>query len=124
MYYAYETNDLLDSSSGGIAPKQRKMPSMVLLLDNPFGQLTSAHLLQPMFKLAEKLDIQLISLTDIRSDLIANMHPQIVAMGVHRIHTDSNVQEIIDMNVDKEPKEQIGMARFSLEQSSLDLFSE
>lgn len=123
MYYAYDF-------SGYTVEKQQKVPSMLLLLDNPFGQITSAHLLQPMFQLAEKLDIQLISLTDIRSDVIANMHPQIVAMGVHPIHTNSNVQEIIDMEVEKKPKdpnepnEQISMARFALEQSSLDLFSE
>lgn len=117
MYYAYDF-------SGDTVEIQQKVPSMLLLLDNPFGQITSAHLLQPMFQLAEKLDIQLISLTDIRGDVIANMHPQIVAMGVHPIHTDSNIQEIIDMEVEKKPKEQIGMARFVLEQSSLDLFSE
>lgn len=123
MYYAYDLTNLSEV-------KQRKAPSMLLLLDNPFGQLTSPHLLLPMFQLADKLDVQLISLTDIRGDVIANMHSEIVAMSVYPIHTDSNIHEIIDAEVEKKPNEQIeklekiGMARFALEQSSLDLFSD
>ena len=121
MYYAY---DLTNLSDGVTAGKQRKAPSMLLLLDNPFGQLTSPHLLLPMFQLADKLDVQLISLTDIRSDVIANMHSEIVAMSVYPIHTNSNIHEIIDVEVEKKPNEQIGLARFALEQSTLDLFTE
>lgn len=126
MYYAYDLKNLSDGVAAG---KQRKAPSMLLLLDNPFGQLTSPHLLLPMFQLADKLDVQLISLTDIRSDVIANMHSEIVAMSVYPIHMNSNIHEIIDAEVEKKPNDQIeklekiGMARFSLEQSSLDLFS-
>ena len=43
----------------------------VLILDNPFGKITSAHLLRPMFDIAKHFNVQLICLSDInKSDVI------------------------------------------------------
>lgn len=43
----------------------------VLILDNPFGKITSAHLLKPMFDIAKHFNVQLICLSDInKSDVI------------------------------------------------------
>jgi hypothetical protein len=40
--------------------------SKVLIMDNPFGPITSGHLLKPMFDIAEKYNTQLICLSDIK----------------------------------------------------------
>ncbi len=39
--------------------------SSVLILDNPFGAITSAHLLEPMFRIAADFRVQMICLSDI-----------------------------------------------------------
>ncbi len=47
-----------------------KGDSSVLILDNPFGKITSAHLLRPMFDIAKHFNVQLICLSDInKSDV-------------------------------------------------------
>ncbi|MCR5626224.1 MAG: hypothetical protein K6F99_02790 [Lachnospiraceae bacterium] len=44
----------------------------VLILDNPFGKITSAHLLKPMFDIAKHFNVQLICFSDInKSDVIS-----------------------------------------------------
>lgn len=54
-------------SSSGIVSKEAKS---VLILDNPFGKITSAHLLKPMFDIAKHFNVQLICLSDInKSDV-------------------------------------------------------
>ena len=55
-------------SSAGIVNKNARS---VLILDNPFGKITSAHLLRPMFDIAKHFNVQLICLSDInKSDVI------------------------------------------------------
>ena len=54
-------------STSGIVSKEAKS---VLILDNPFGKITSAHLLKPMFDIAKHFNVQLICLSDInKSDV-------------------------------------------------------
>ncbi len=54
-------------STSGIVSKEAKS---VLVLDNPFGKITSAHLLKPMFDIAKHFNVQLICLSDInKSDV-------------------------------------------------------
>ncbi len=56
-------------SSSGIVSKNAKS---VLILDNPFGKITSAHLLKPVFDIAKHFNVQLICLSDInKSDVIS-----------------------------------------------------
>ncbi|MDD6196314.1 MAG: hypothetical protein PUB12_05425 [[Clostridium] aminophilum] len=55
-------------SSAGLVSKNVKS---VLILDNPFGKITSAHLLKPMFDIAKHFHVQLICLSDInKSDVV------------------------------------------------------
>ena len=55
-------------SSAGLVSKNVKS---VLILDNPFGKITSAHLLKPMFDIAKHFNVQLICLSDInKSDVV------------------------------------------------------
>lgn len=54
-------------STSGVISKEAKS---VLILDNPFGKITSAHLLKPMFDIAKHFNVQLICLSDInKSDV-------------------------------------------------------
>ena len=55
-------------SSAGLVSRNARS---VLILDNPFGKITSAHLLKPMFDIAKHFNVQLICLSDInKSDVI------------------------------------------------------
>ena len=55
-------------SSAGLVSKN---VGSVLILDNPFGKITSAHLLKPMFDIAKHFNVQLICLSDInKSDVV------------------------------------------------------
>ena len=55
-------------SAAGVVSRNVKS---VLILDNPFGKITSAHLLKPMFDIAKHFNVQLICLSDInKSDVV------------------------------------------------------
>jgi DNA repair exonuclease SbcCD ATPase subunit len=49
---------------------KKKEESKVLIMDNPFGPITSGHLLRPMFDIAEKYNTQLICLSDIKEGAV------------------------------------------------------
>jgi hypothetical protein len=51
---------------------KKKEESKVLIMDNPFGPITSGHLLKPMFDIAKKYDTQLICLSDIKESAVLN----------------------------------------------------
>lgn len=44
----------------------------VLIMDNPFGPISSEHLLRPLFQIAKKYNTQLICLTDLKQNSILN----------------------------------------------------
>lgn len=50
----------------------RSQESKVLIMDNPFGPITSGHLLKPMFDIAKKYNTQLICLSDIKQGSVVN----------------------------------------------------
>lgn len=51
---------------------RRREESKVLIMDNPFGPITSGHLLKPMFEIAKKYNTQLICLSDIKQGSVLN----------------------------------------------------
>ncbi len=51
---------------------KRREESKVLIMDNPFGPITSGHLLKPMFDIAQKYNTQLICLSDIKQGTVLN----------------------------------------------------
>lgn len=44
----------------------------VLIMDNPFGPISSEHLLKPLFEIAKKYNTQMICLTDLKQNSILN----------------------------------------------------
>lgn len=51
---------------------QRNRDTKVLIMDNPFGPISSEHLLKPLFTIAGKYHTQLICLTDLKQNSILN----------------------------------------------------
>ncbi|MBX0314161.1 hypothetical protein [Planococcus glaciei] len=51
---------------------QRNKDTKVLIMDNPFGPISSEHLLKPLFEIAKKYNTQLICLTDLKQNSIMN----------------------------------------------------
>ncbi len=48
----------------------RNRDTKVLIMDNPFGPITSSHLLEPLFQIAKQYRTQLICLTDIKTNAV------------------------------------------------------
>ncbi len=51
---------------------ERNKDTKVLIMDNPFGPISSEHLLKPLFEIAKKYNTQLICLTDLKQNSIMN----------------------------------------------------
>ena len=76
----------------------------VLVMDNPFGVVTSQHLLQPVFELANKLNIQMLCFTGIGDINIYDNFDLVYALRVEDITTQLSH---IELTLAKEPEEYI-----------------
>lgn len=56
----------------------------VLVMDNPFGEISEASLLKPMFELAKKLKVQIISYTHIQNQAIRDSFGKIYLLKVNK----------------------------------------
>jgi hypothetical protein len=71
-YFALIMSLLNYSRGNGIDINDKKLTN-VLILDNPFGAVSSGHLLKPMFEIARHFRVQLICLSDIdKVDIVSN----------------------------------------------------
>ena len=83
---------LLMDYSGNEASIQSAEHTNVLILDNPFAVITSAHVLSPMFRMAEQFRIQLICLSDITKCDITNCFDLHIKAAVRQnILSDVNI---------------------------------
>lgn len=62
----------------------RKQQGKVLVMDNPFGPVSSGHLLEPLFKIAATYDTQLICFTHINTSAITSQFDLIYSLRVVR----------------------------------------
>lgn len=76
MSYARNAKGTTDDYS------RRNTDSKVLLMDNPFGPISSEHLLKPLFDIARKYNTQLICLTDLKQNSIINQFNVIFMMKI------------------------------------------
>ncbi|HWT75993.1 MAG TPA: hypothetical protein VN258_14920 [Mobilitalea sp.] len=60
------------------------MDSKVLIMDNPFGPITSEHLLKPLFEIAMKYNTQLICLSDLKEHTIFDRFNLIYSLNIER----------------------------------------
>ncbi|MDT3698470.1 MAG: hypothetical protein RO469_03490 [Thermincola sp.] len=58
--------------------------SKVLIMDNPFGPITSEHLLKPLFEVAKKYNTQMICLTDLKEHTIFDRFNLIYSLNIER----------------------------------------
>lgn len=83
---------LLMDYSGNEAGIRTAEHTNVLILDNPFAVITSAHVLEPMFRMAEQFHIQLICLSDITKCDITNCFDlHIKAVVRHNMLSDVSI---------------------------------
>lgn len=71
------------SRTDGYGTQGRK-ESSVLILDNPFGAITSAHLLEPMFQIAADFRVQMICLSDISKCDVTECFDSVIKAAVKK----------------------------------------
>lgn len=101
MNYTRSLTNSLDSASG------------VLILDNPFGPISSPHLLGPMFSIARHFHIQLICLTHLGTADVTSFFDMVYRLRFRYLPL-SNVQIL-----ESEPKQHMEHAYYFSEQLSL-----
>lgn len=85
----------------------RSKDSKVLVMDNPFGPISSDHLLRPLFQIAEKYNTQLICLTDLKQNSILNCFDLIymIKIRTNTLGTNEYLEIEKQMQPDKEFKQ-------------------
>ncbi len=78
----------------------RKQSGKVLVMDNPFGPVSSEHLLEPLFKIAKTYDAQLICFTHINTSAITSQFDLIYSLRVVREVGSS--KEHVDVKLTKD----------------------
>jgi len=53
-------------------------------MDNPFGPITSEHLLKPLFEISKKYNTQMICLTDVKGHAIYDRFNLIYSLNIER----------------------------------------
>ena len=88
---------------------RKNQDAKVLLMDNPFGPISSDHLLKPLFDIAKKYNTQLICLTDLKQNSIMNQFKVIFMMKI--VENTSGTMEYLKVeestyNGEEEPAEE------------------
>jgi len=89
----------------------------VLIMDNPFAQTSSAHLLKPLIDIAKKSNTQLICLTGLGGDSIYNRFDNIYVLNLISSKLKSGVKYLRSEHTKgEEEKEVIVASRFKIEE--------
>ena len=95
----------------------RKESGKVLIMDNPFAQTSSAHLLKPLIDIAKKSNTQLICLTGLGGDSIYNRFDNIYVLNLISSKLNSGVKYLRSEHAKgEEEKEVIVASRFKIEE--------
>lgn len=95
--------------------------SKVLIMDNPFGPITSEHLLKPLFEIAKKYDTQLICLTDLKEHSIFDRFNLIYSLNIEReVGREDEYIELktIKKDINEEEDEILSASMFKIEDKS------
>jgi len=104
---------------------RKNQDAKVLLMDNPFGPISSDHLLKPLFDIAKKYNTQLICLTDLKQNSIMNQFKVIFMMKI--VENTSGTMEYLKVeestyNGEEEPAEEnLEMLRYHQEVEQMSL---
>lgn len=97
------------------------MDSKVLIMDNPFGPITSEHLLKPLFEIAKKYNTQLICLTDLKEHTIFDRFNLIYSLNIEReVGREDEYIEVktIKKDIEEEEDEILSASMFKIEDKS------
>ncbi|WP_138202659.1 hypothetical protein [Haloimpatiens lingqiaonensis] len=94
----------------------RKESGKVLIMDNPFAQTSSAHLLKPLIDIAKKSNTQLICLTGLGGDSIYNRFDNIYVLNLIPSKLKSGVKYLRSEHTKGEEEEVIVASRFKIEE--------
>ncbi|MGI1659240.1 MAG: hypothetical protein ACRKFN_09705 [Desulfitobacterium sp.] len=112
-------------SLGGVAEKET---SSVLIMDNPFGPISSEHLLNPLFEIARKHRTQLICLSDLKQNSIMNCFNLIYMLKIRTTAMGNReylkFEEIIRDSVEFQEDERLEKAIFRSEVRQISMFGE
>lgn len=110
---------------GGVAEKES---SSVLIMDNPFGPISSEHLLNPLFEIARKHRTQLICLSDLKQNSIMNCFNLIYMLKIRTTAIGNKeylkFEEIIRESGDFQEDERLEKAVFRSEVRQMSMFGE
>ncbi|EHL09005.1 hypothetical protein HMPREF0322_00280 [Desulfitobacterium hafniense DP7] len=110
---------------GGVAEKES---SSVLIMDNPFGPISSEHLLNPLFEIARKHRTQLICLSDLKQNSIMNCFNLIYMLKIRTTAMGNKeylkFEEIIRDSADFQEDERLEKAVFRSEVRQMAIFGE
>lgn len=98
--------------------------SKVLIMDNPFGPITSEHLLKPLFDIAKKYNTQLICLSDLKEHTIYDRFNLVYALNIEK--EAGRDEEYIEVKIIKKDVEKNSLehevltsSMFKIQQQSL-----
>ncbi|WP_252229730.1 hypothetical protein [Clostridium sp. ZBS15] len=101
----------------------RREEGKVLIMDNPFAQTSSAHLLKPLIDIAKKSNTQLICLTGLGGDSIYNRFDNIYVLNLVQSKIKSGVKYLrSNHSKGEDEKEVMVSSRLKIEQEQIRLF--
>ena len=109
-YMRRDENDLFSAAEEG----------KVLIMDNPFAQTYSAHLLKPLMEMAKKTNTQLICLSGLGGDPIYNRFDNIYVLKLVDSNIRKGVQRVEGEHIKGEEVKKMVLSDFKTEQ--MDLF--
>lgn len=102
-----------------------KEEGKVLIMDNPFAQTYSEHLLRPLMEMAKKTNTQLICLSGLGGDSIYNRFDNIYVLKLIDSNIRNSMQRIESSHIKGEPVKKLVLSEFKMEQVSMfDFISE
>ena len=109
-YMRRDENDLFSAAEEG----------KVLIMDNPFAQTYSAHLLKPLMEMAKKTNTQLICLSGLGGDSIYNRFDNIYVLKLVDSNIRKGVKRVEGEHIKGEEVKKMVLSDFKTEQ--MDLF--
>ena len=91
----------------------------VLIMDNPFAQTYSAHLLKPLMEMAKKTNTQLICLSGLGGDSIYNRFDNIYVLKLVDSNIRNGIQRVEGEHIKGEEVKKMVLSDFKTEQLSL-----
>lgn len=108
-YMRRDENDLFSTAEEG----------KVLIMDNPFAQTYSVHLLKPLMEMAKKTNTQLICLSGLGGDSIYNRFDNIYVLKLVDSNIRKGVQRVEGEHIKGEEVKKMVLSDFKTEQISL-----